>query len=48
VSFELRKKDLSFWDVRSESWELVKGQIKARVAGSSRATGVEVGFDLRG
>ncbi|KAF2424833.1 glycoside hydrolase family 3 protein [Tothia fuscella] len=44
VSFELRKKDVSYWDVGSQSWVVVGGDIKAKVAGSSRQEGVEVVF----
>lgn len=44
VTFELRKKDVSYWDVSSQSWIAIGGEIKAKVAGSSRAKGVEVSF----
>jgi beta-glucosidase len=46
VSFELRKKDVSYWDVRSQAWLVVEGTFKARVAGSSREKGVEVAFKM--
>ncbi|KAF4632883.1 hypothetical protein G7Y89_g5229 [Cudoniella acicularis] len=36
VSFPLRRKDLSFWDVKSESWVLPSGEFGVWVGSSSR------------
>lgn len=36
VTFSLRKKDLSYWDVASQSWVLPEGKFDVYVGGSSR------------
>jgi beta-glucosidase len=41
VTFDLRRKDMSYWDIGRQAWVLVDGNIRARVATSSRAKGVE-------
>jgi beta-glucosidase len=41
VKFELRVKDLSYWHTASQSWRVVDGKIGVKVAGGSRAKGVE-------
>ncbi|KAF2674079.1 putative beta-glucosidase L [Microthyrium microscopicum] len=39
VTFTLRNKDVSYWDIRSQDWSPVKGQVGVKIAGSSRLTG---------
>jgi beta-glucosidase len=46
VTFELRKKDVSYWDVGRQEWVLVDGEIKVKIAGSSRAEGVKSSFSV--
>jgi beta-glucosidase len=46
VTFELRRKDVSFWNAGKQEWVVVDGQIKVRVAGSSRADGVKGSFTV--
>ena len=42
VTFELRQKDISYWHTARQIWEpLEESKIKVRVAGSSRAKGIE-------
>ena len=36
VSFALRRRDLSFWDVRAQEWALPKGRFTVSVGASSR------------
>jgi beta-glucosidase len=46
VTFELRRKDVSYWDVGRQEWVVVNGEIAVRIAGSSRAEGVESSFSV--
>lgn len=39
VEFRLRRKDVSYWDVVSQEWKQVQGDIKFMVSNSSRAEG---------
>ncbi|QDS75093.1 hypothetical protein FKW77_007013 [Venturia effusa] len=39
VQFRLRRKDVSYWDVAGQQWKEVQGEIKFKVANSSRAEG---------
>jgi beta-glucosidase len=42
VTFKLREKDISYWNTARQMWESVmESKIKVRVAGSSRAKGIE-------
>lgn len=39
VEFRLRRKDISYWDVVSQEWKQVQGEIRFKVSNSSRAVG---------
>lgn len=41
VTFTLRQKDISYWNVRAQVWTPVEGGIKVKVAGSSRGKGIQ-------
>jgi beta-glucosidase len=41
VTFSLRQKDVSYWNVKAQLWTPVPGDIAVRVAASSRAAGVQ-------
>jgi beta-glucosidase len=36
VSFELRRRDLSVWDVMKQEWKVERGEYKMHVGASSR------------
>jgi beta-glucosidase len=41
VRFNLRIKDVSFWNVTAQQWTVAKGDFNVRVATSSRAEGLQ-------
>ena len=46
VSFELTRRDLSYWDVTAQQWTLPRGEIGVRVGFSSREQPVKSGVTL--
>ena len=47
LSFNLTRRDLSFWDINAQGWSIPSGQMEARVGFSSRDIRGRTGFSVR-